>query len=489
MRSLWFKLIAAFAAVVVIGVAVTTLLANRATAGELQHFMLHGRMVQANELLPELVDYYARNGGWAGVDSVLAAGLDRFGRGGMGGMMGSMMEMMGDRLIIAGQDGTVVADTAGPLRPGQRLSPDRLASGLPITHRGQRVGTLLVESAMMPAFGPSEQEFLGRVNQAILLAGLAAGGIALIIGSLLFLGITAPLRRLTAAAQRIAAGDMSQRVSVHSNDEIGELSQAFNTMAESLARAETIRRNLMADIAHELRTPLSVVQGNLEAILDGVYPANLETITSIHEETVLLSRLVDDLRDLALADAGQLAIYKEPTDVADMVQGTVVSLRPQAEAKGVTVAAEVAPNLPEVSADPQRLEQVLRNLLANALRYTPTGGKIEIRATPDRVVHGAGATSCTGQTIYPYVRVAVSDTGMGIAPEDLPHVFDRFWRGDKSRSRSGGGAGLGLAIARQIVETHGGRIWAESAVGQGTTFTFVLPAENETHQKAGDDHD
>ncbi|OGO43368.1 MAG: hypothetical protein A2Z04_03995, partial [Chloroflexi bacterium RBG_16_57_9] len=362
-------------------------------------------------------------------------------------------------------------------RLGQRLDPDELADGLPITVRGQRVGTLVVNSVMMGTMlGAPEQEFLARVNRAIFLAGLAAGGLALIVGSLLFLGITAPLRKLTTAAQRIAAGDLTQRVIVHSNDEIGEMSQAFNTMAESLARAETVRRNLMADVAHELRTPLSVVQGNLEAILDGVYPPSPETIASIHEETVLLSRLVNDLRDLALADAGQLAIHKERTDVADVVQSTVTSLRPQAITKGVTLLADIAPNVPEVSADPQRLEQVLRNLLANALRYTPNGGSVEVHVTEDQVVLGAGSTSCTGQSIYPYVRIAISDSGLGIAPEDLPHVFDRFWRGDKSRSRSGGGAGLGLAIARQIVEAHDGRIWAESQVGQGATFTFLLPA-------------
>lgn len=486
MRSLWFKLMAAFAVVIIIGVAVTTLLANRATAGEFQHFMLHGSMVEANELVADLGDYYARTGSWAGVNSVLAARREQRSQGGMSGMMGGMMGMMSDRLIVANQDGTVVADTAGRPRPGQRLTPEDLAQGTPIIVRGQRVGTLVVDSPMMRAFSPPEQEFLARVNRAILLSGLVAGGIALMIGSLLFLGITAPLRTLTAAAQRIAAGDLSQRVNVHSRDEIGELSQAFNTMAESLSHAETVRRNLMADVAHELRTPLSIVQGNLEAILDGIYPATPETIASIHEETVLLSRLVDDLRDLALADAGQLAIHKEPTDMADVIQGTVTSLRPQAEAKGITLKATIAPDLPGVSADPQRLEQVLRNLLANALRYTPAGGQVEIHASAERVVQGAGSASCTGQTVYPYVRIAVSDTGVGIAPEDLPHLFDRFWRGDKSRSRSGGGAGLGLAIARQIVEAHGGHIWAESQVGQGARFTFVLPAAQDAVPRVRD---
>jgi len=472
---------AAFGVVVIIGVAVTTVLANRATAGEFRHFMMRGQMVQASEVLPKLTDYYSRQGSWEGVEAILTtAGRGRFGQGGPGGMMGSMMGMMSDRLILTGPDGTIVADTSGTQPLGQRLDQDALADGLPITVRGKRVGILVIDSAMMGAMlGAPEQEFLARVNQAILLAGLAAGALALIIGSVLFLGIIAPLRKLTAAARRIAAGDLSQRVIVHSNDEIGELSQAFNTMAESLARAESVRRNLVADVAHELRTPLSVVQGNLEAILDGVYSPSPEAIASIHEETVLLSRLVDDLRDLALADAGQLAIHKEPTDVADVVQSTVTSLRPQAKAKGVTLLADIAPNVPEVSADPQRLEQVLRNLLVNALRYTPNGGRVEVRVTEDQVVFGAGSTSCTGQSIYPYVRVAISDSGLGIAPEDLPHVFDRFWRGDKSRSRSGGGAGLGLAIARQIVEAHNGRIWAESQVGQGTTFTFLLPALGE----------
>ncbi|MCQ3979534.1 MAG: two-component sensor histidine kinase [Anaerolineae bacterium] len=298
------------------------------------------------------------------------------------------------------------------------------------------------------------------MNLAVLLSAIAVGGVALGLGSLLFFQITAPVRRLTQAAEAIAAGDLSRRVSVRSGDEIGRLAQAFNTMTDSLDRAETLRRQMVADIAHELRTPLSLVQGNLEAILDGLYALNLENVASVHEETLVLTRLVNDLRDLALAEAGQIHLQRETVDLADLAGRAVEGFRAQAVEQEVTLVAELSPDLPLISGDKQRLSQVLLNLLSNALRHTPPGGRIVISVRPEP----AG------------LLVSVADTGRGIPPEDLPHVFERFYRADKSRARSSGGSGLGLAIARQIVEAHGGRIWVESWVGVGSTFSVALPS-------------
>jgi signal transduction histidine kinase len=220
---------------------------------------------------------------------------------------------------------------------------------------------------------------------------------------------------------------------------------------------------MTADIAHELRTPLSVIQGNLEAVLDGVYPPDAEHIQPALDQAQLLARLVEDLRTLALAEAGQLSLDRQPTDVAELVKRVVASFEPKAADRRVTLSVDAPSSLPRIRADGQRIAQVLTNLLGNALRYTPQAGRADVRlsAQPESIL------------------ITVSDNGPGIAAEDLPHIFDRFYRADKSRSRdprSGGGSGLGLAIARSIVEAHGGRIWAESETGQGTTIAFTLPA-------------
>jgi two-component system OmpR family sensor kinase/two-component system sensor histidine kinase BaeS len=312
---------------------------------------------------------------------------------------------------------------------------------------------------MAGMMGTAEQSFLDRVNRAVWMAGLAAGFVALLLGFVVFRSITAPLNRLTRAAHGVATGDLAQRVQINSGDEIADLGAAFNSMAENLQRGEQIRREMTADIAHELRTPLSVIQGNLEAVLDGVYPADAEHIQPALDQAQLLARLVEDLRTLALAEAGQLSLDRQPTDATALVKRVVASFEPKAADKRVTLTVDAPPSPPPVHADGQRIAQVLTNLLGNALRYTPEGGRVDARL----------------QTESRSVLIAISDTGPGISTQDRPHIFDRFYRADKSRSREGGGSGLGLAIARSIVEAHGGRIWAESKTGQGTTITFTLP--------------
>jgi two-component system OmpR family sensor kinase/two-component system sensor histidine kinase BaeS len=374
---------------------------------------------------------------------------------GRGGLSGS------DRLLLAGADGQILADTQGDL-VGQQLSSADLAAGVPIEVGGQRVGTLFIPAAE-GVYESLESEFLGRVNDWLLWAGLAASVAALVLGLLLARQLTAPLRSLTAAALRLAQEPLSHfsqedvpQVPVRSQDEVGELSQAFNQMSRSLAQQEALRRNLMADIAHELRNPLSVMRGDLEALLDGVYEPTPEALASLHEETLLLSRLVEDLRALAQAEAGQLRLVQEPTDVAALLHGVTASFELQAESKRQVLSLELPPDLPSIGVDPQRVRQVVANLISNALRHTPEAGRVVVSALerPDAV------------------QVSVADSGPGLPAEDIPHVFDRFWQGDRTRA---GSSGLGLAIARELVRAHGGRIWVESTEGQGTTFRFTLP--------------
>jgi signal transduction histidine kinase len=283
--------------------------------------------------------------------------------------------------------------------------------------------------------------------------------VAIILGFFLTWQLTGPLRKLTAAAQAIAAGDLSQRVDIRSEDELGQLGQAFDDMADSLDRTEKLRQNMVADIAHELRTPLSVMRGNLEGILDGVFEPSNENIASIHKKTVLLSRLVDDLQELALAEAGQLRIERESTDLRALIERTVRSVSPQAERDNLTIVKDLPDDLPPISVDPQRIGQVMFNLLDNALRHSPEGGTITVKAREQEDT----------------LQVDVTDQGPGLSDEELSLVFERFYRGDKARARATGGAGLGLTIVKQLVEAHGGRVWAESEAGKGATFSFALP--------------
>ena len=305
-------------------------------------------------------------------------------------------------------------------------------------------------------------------HQVAVAVWLGGCGLALIMPSLAFWmgrrafrGIARPLAEIMAAAEAVADGNFRVRVNEGRRGEFGRLGQAFNQMVAELERSDQQRRNLTADVAHELRTPLHIIQGNLEGLLDGVYEPTSEHIEATLEETRLLARLVGDLQTLSLAEAGQLPLQKEAVDVGELLADVATSFSGPAESNGVAlqVAAE---NGLVVWGDSGRLDQVLSNLVVNSLRYTPAGGKISLWAT------------AAGEQI----QIIVSDSGLGIPAGDLPYIFDRFWRGDRARTHHGSGAGLGLAIVRQLVQAHAGTITVRSEVGQGTTFIINLPVHH-----------
>ena len=336
---------------------------------------------------------------------------------------------------------------------GMTLAP-ALRSGASAGVQGNGTG----RAAMSDLF----QSFQASFNQALFLALLAAGIVAILVSLFLSRGVVAPVRILTNASQRIASGHYAERVQNAGSDELGQLAHSFNQMAEKLEQVESMRRQLIGDVSHELRTPLTAIKGSMEGLMDGVLPASAETYQQIHQEADRLARLVDDLQELSRVEARAYPLDIQPMAVSTLVKTTLKRFAAQAGSKGIELISDLPADLPPVLADQDRIIQVLTNLVGNALQYTPMEGRVTIQASR----HGEE------------IHVSVSDTGIGIPPENLPHLFTRFYRVDKSRSRqAGGGSGIGLTIARHLVEAHGGRIWAQSdGEGQGSTFTFTLKA-------------
>lgn len=456
--SLAIKLLGSFAIVIIVSASVVALLSRKSARKEFTRFISENQQNKPPDtLITDLADYYSKQGNWSGAEEVLGEII--------------LTDEGGEvdfPLILFDSQGNVVASNWMNLFANQ-FPVNELDIGWPVQINGETVGTL-ISPGRAPApppiqpggLSPQEEAIIQRVQQAILIAGLSAGIVALLIAGGLTWGLVRPLKKLTAAAEGIARGDLSQRVPAVGNDEVGELAVTFNNMAVELERAEQLRRDMTVDIAHELRTPLSVIRGKLEGVIDGVYPATTEHMQTILEATDLLTYLVEDLRMLAQAEAGKLVLNKEVVNVGELLQDAVINFEQQAADQGVSLElGRVSEDL-QVTADWRRINQVLGNLLSNALRYTAKGGKI----------------SMTAAAAKGNVLITVTDTGAGIPAADLPHVFDRFWRGEKSRSRASGGIGLGLAIAKQLVNLHGGMIGVESDAGKGSTFWFTLPQKN-----------
>jgi two-component system OmpR family sensor kinase/two-component system sensor histidine kinase BaeS len=316
--------------------------------------------------------------------------------------------------------------------------------------------------------------YFGGDHSTVLLVWIGGCGLALAlpilavaIGASVFRSYAIPLADIMDAAEAVATGDLEVRVKESGSREFQRLAHSFNRMTEELARTDQQRRNLTADVAHELRTPLHIIQGNLEGILDGVYAPTAEHIDATLQETRTLARLVDDLRTLSLAESGQLPLHLEEVDVHDLLADVATSFGPQAESAGIHLCVDADASVPlTLYGDPGRLDQVLGNLVSNALRHTPPGGSITLGAAAMQTADGS------------QVQLTVADTGEGIAAKDLPFIFDRFWRADRARTHVGGtGSGLGLAITGQLVKAHGGTITVSSTQGVGTTFSITLPVD------------
>lgn len=442
-RSLAVKLILAFLGV---GLAVSGLVAVFAGQFTANAFGAYIFNQNQENLASRLADYYRLHGDWEGVGEAMHNLFDP-----QQGGDPALQLVDGTGHILAGRP-------AFP--PGQVVSANDLARGVPIEVDGVRVGTLVRQNN---DFGlpPRGASFLGRINEALIGATIGAALLALLLGWLLARAFTQQLRELNSATRKIAEGELGQQVAVRSRDEIGQLAESFNKMSTDLARSRDIRRQMTADIAHELRTPLSIILGHTEALRDGVIPATSETHALLHDEAVRLNRLVEDLRILSLADAGELSLNRREIAPGALLERVMLAHAPQLQQKGLRLETVVEPNLPTLQMDPDRMTQVLNNLVDNAARHTPEGGLVRGEVK--------GASGPAGDKVL----FSVSDTGPGIAAEDLPNVFERFYRADKARQHDANGSGLGLAIARSIVEAHGGRIWVESQ--DGARFFIEIP--------------
>jgi signal transduction histidine kinase len=452
MNRLWVRMSLGFSVVVLVGVAAIALIAVLTARVHVRQYILDEELQAPGALVDNLAAYYHTHHSWDGVGPILTSAQAVFSR-------------VPESITLAAANGRIVYDEPGG-RVGQTIDhPEQ--SDIIIRSDGQVVGYLETRPVDQGAPNRQEQFILGRLSQDMVVVAIIGSLLGIMFGVLMSHSFTSPLRRLAETARAIGAHNLNQRVEVSGSAEVRELAQAFNEMAAALEQAETLRRNMIADVAHELRTPLSVLQGNLRAILDDVYPLDKTEVANLYDQTRLLSRLVNDLHELAQAEAGQLQLRLQPTDVGGLVHKAAAAFGPVAEARGVTLNCQAPPDLPSVLADSARLTQVLHNLLTNALHFTPPGGTISLSAGQNGKLNGQPAS----------LWLAVRDTGEGILPEHLSHVFDRFYRADPARSRASGGSGLGLAIARAIVEAHGGEmcVASDGVPGRGSVFTVHLP--------------
>ena len=448
MRTITFKLVLGFLIVGLISIALMLVLARWNTNQEFSRFVTDRAQT---DLVITLTRYYQTNGSWDKVESLFpppsnnpldanhndhptppftltdASGVVRLGR---------------DRFTV-----------------GEQVPASDLGQGVEIKVNDQTVGILLMGSRQPFANDPRALEFVQRNTVLLIYSSLGATLVALLLGILISRTLTRPIRELTAATHAISEGDFDQQVPVRSKDEMGELARAFNRMSNELARSIHTRRQMTADIAHELRTPLSLILGHAEAVHDGVLPPTRENFEIIREEAERLEHLVDDLRTLSLADAGELKLNPQTFSVSKLMQDLSAHYQFQTQQKSIDLQLDLDPTLPDLTADPARIMQVLTNILDNALRHTPSGGRVTLSAR------------LTSEGI----ELSVRDTGPGLASEDLDRIFDRFYRADAARHRADGGSGLGLAIARSIVQAHGGGIRAESQPGDGLKVIITLP--------------
>ena len=449
MRSISTKLILAFLSIGIISVTVIFLTARWNTRQEFIRFLTDQ---DRNNIVAQLTEYYENNGTWVGADVDLYPSSGHQGPG--GGPPRRIPFILTDAkgsVLIANERYTV----------GDKVSASALNQGVPLTEDGKVVGVLV--PMPMPFQGqPREVEFIQRINLYLLYGALVGMVIALLLGVILSRTLTNPIRELTRATHAVSEGDLSQQVPVRSKDELGELAQAFNKMSAELSRSINARKQMTADIAHELRTPLSLILGHAEAVHDGVLPPSNENFEIIREEAARLEHLINDLRMLSLADAGELSIQVETVEPQRLFHEVAALYQYQAQKRNISLEMDIAPQLPLIEVDPGRMTQVLTNILDNALRHTPEGGRILL----------------TAQEAESMVEFSVQDSGLGLNGEEADRIFERLYRADPSRYREDGGSGLGLAIAKSIVQAHGGQISAESEPGSGLKIRIRLPKKS-----------
>ncbi len=446
MRSLAVKLTLGFVAVGITGALLVAVISIQRTQLEFARFVSERRDNSA--VVDLLLGYYVETGSWEGIQEWLDSDPS--------------LGFLGRRILLTDNGQSVIYSSAQD-QNGSNVSELETSEGISILHEDQVVGTLYVRGRLnsegaVPRFSP-ESFFLRSVSQATALAALIAALLALALGILLSRALTRPLQELIGATNEMAAGRLGKQVEVRSQDEIGELATSFNRMSSDLAQASRLRRQMTADIAHDLCTPLTVLRGYAEGLSDGSIQGGKELYGALHQEVAHLQHLVEDLRTLSLADAGELALNLRAVDPKALLERAGLAHVISAQAKGVHIRVDASETLPSVAVDIERVTQVLNNLVTNALRYTSEG----------EIVLSAFRRESS-------VILQVADSGIGIAPDQLQHIFDRFYRVARSRHRDGPAqSGLGLAIAKAIVEAHDGKIGAESTLGQGTRFTIQLP--------------
>lgn len=450
MRSLTFKWIVTLVLTSLVGVVLVGLFAYRTTVSEYDRLRVQQARVS---FISEALTYYRTYRSWSGIGNWLreSASQPAF-------MRGRPDKFFQEQFALADTSGQIVVGH-GPFHVGDTLTRQQLDEGIPIVlDNGDVIGTALL-AMPPPALDPREQEYLHGTYQALWIGAIGAGATALLIGILLSRHFLYPLTELTSAITAMRHGDLSQQVEVRTQDELGVLARTFNEMSAEIHHANQLRRQMTADIAHDLRTPLMVIAGYLEALRDGTLAPTPERFEAMNQEALLLRRLVEDLRTLSLADAGELKLVYQAVQPRELLEQVQKSFEPLAHDQEITLKVETDEQLPTVQIDRERMVQVLANLVANALRYTPGGGSVTLRAKKQ-----PGG-----------VQIAVADTGAGIPADQLPNVFERFYRVEASRHENHGESGLGLAIAKSIVEAHRGTIAAASQVGQGTVMTIGLP--------------
>ena len=469
MHNLNFRLLAAFTLVIIVTLGSAFFFIFQTTHHEIMRMGERMELNQDTRMQVELTNYYQFFNTWDGIQPFIA-------------QWGALYER---RVVLIDKNNIIVADSDGTLLGASYNNDlmDEEMAQIPISSTGQileiilphRQGNLWISSTSADTIGmlyvvhgnfpninqAALQITYDSIGRFLIWGGLLAVGIAVLLTFLLSRRILSPVKALISATRRFGKGDLSHRVDYRGKGELGELAQSFNSMANDLQRIEHLRRNMVADVAHELRTPLSNLKGYLEAISDGVVKPDATIIRSLYEEASALSRLIGDLQELSLADAGALKMTYKSENINNLINEAVNALQPKATEKGLKLLTNLPVEIPPLNIDAHRIKQALNNLLDNAIAHTGKGGTV----------------TATGRTQNNMVSISVTDTGEGIPPEDLPLIFERFYRVDKSRTRTTGGSGLGLTIAKRLIEAHGGKISVDSKLGKGSTFSFTLPVK------------